>query len=85
MNTLLEPGDRVSIRKDITDGEYYSMRSSFNEFDRIFDYVSEMKKPGEFVTIESIKDGTYRIIEDIYTYTDDMFDQELINYLDNNK
>ena len=81
MNTLLEPGDRVSIRKDIIDGEYYSMRSSFDEFD----YVSEMKKPGEFVTIESIKDGTYRVVEDIYTYTDDMFDQELIDYLDNNK
>ena len=81
MNTLLEPGDRISIRKDITDGKRYSMRSSFKEFD----YVSGMKKPGEFVTIESIKDGTYRIVEDIYTYTDDMFDQELINYLDNNK
>ena len=81
MSTLLEPGDRVSIRKDIINGEYYSMRSSFDEFD----YVSEMKQPGEFVTIESIKDGTYRIVEDIYTYTDDMFDQELINYLDNNK
>ena len=85
MNTLLEPGDRVSIRKDIINGEYYGMRSSFNEFDHVFDYVSAMKQPGEFVTIESIKDGTYRIVEDIYTYTDDMFDQELINYLDNNK
>lgn len=81
MNTLLEPGDRISIRKDIINGKRYSMRNCFKEFD----YISVMKQPGEFVTIESIKDGTYRIVEDIYTYTDDMFDQELIDYLNNNK
>ena len=76
--TLLQVGDKVRIRKDISDQNYYKMKT--------YDYSNcylegKMAKPGELVTIASINRGYRLIEEDFFTYTDEMFDTELIDYL----
>lgn len=83
--TLFNVGDTVKIRADIKD-MYYDMRINDNKMDYLSD---EMAPPNTLVTIRKIqktKEGevTGYLMEepyDFYTYTDDMFDQDTVNYL----
>lgn len=83
--TLFNVGDTVKIRADIKD-IYYDMRINDNKMDYLSD---EMAPPNTLVTIRKIqktKEGEvigYLMEEpyDFYTYTDDMFDQDTVNYL----
>ena len=77
--TLLQVGDKVHIREDISERGYYEMKTySYSNC-----YLEDkMAKPGELVTIGAIKKNGYQLIEeDFFTYTDEMFDLELINFL----
>lgn len=85
-DTLLKPGDAIRIRKDIKydSDEYYMLSGNLDAHDL---FIEDMGSPGELVVIESINNnGFYRIIDkegnpSLYTYTDSMFDTELINIL----
>lgn len=86
--TLLQVGDKVRIRKDIRESVYYEMKTYNYSNCYLYD---KMAKPGNLVTIGDIGRYGYRLIEeDFFTYTDEMFDPELIEflyeeYLENNK
>lgn len=86
--TLLQVGDKVRIREDIRENIYYGMKT-YN-YNNCYLY-GKMAKPGSFVTIKKTQETGYRLVEeDFFTYTDDMFDPELIEflyeeYLENNK
>ena len=77
--TLLQVGDKVRIREDIRENVYYKMKS--------YDYsncylLGKMANPGELVTIKYLGECGYHLIEeDFFTYTDEMFDPELIEFL----
>lgn len=76
--TLLQVGDKVRIREDIKENVYYSMKT-YN-YNNCYIY-GKMAEPGSLVTIIKSSAG-YRIEEeDFFTYTDEMFDTELIDYL----
>ena len=86
--TLLQVGDKVRIREDISEYKHYEMKTySYSNC-----YLSgKMANPGKLVTIKYIGKYGYRLVEeDFFTYTDEMFDPELIEflykeYLENNK
>ena len=79
MKTLLQVGDKVRIRKDITPNKYYKMKITNTENCYLPD---KMCDPGELVTIMDITRSGYRLVEeDFFTYTDEMFDPELIEFL----
>ena len=86
--TLLQVGDKVRIREDIRENIYYGMKT-YN-YNNCYLY-GKMAKPGSFVTIKKTQETGYRLVEeDFFTYTDEMFDPELIEflyeeYLENNK
>ena len=85
--TLLQVGDKVRIREDIKDGEYYEMKTY--TYNNCYLY-GKMAKPGKLVTIKQNNAGYRLVEEDFFTYTDEMFDPELIEflyeeYLENNK
>ena len=86
--TLLQVGDKVRIREDIRESVYYEMKTYNYSNCYLYD---KMAKPGNLVTIGDIGRYGYRLIEeDFFTYTDEMFDPELIEflyeeYLENNK
>ena len=86
--TLLQVGDKIRIREDIRESIYYGMKT-YN-YSNCYLY-GKMAKPGSLVTIRDIGKYGYRLIEeDFFTYTDEMFDPELIEflyeeYLENNK
>ena len=85
--TLLQVGDKVRIREDIRESVYYEMKT--------YNYSNcylhgKMAKPGSLVTIKQNNAGYRLVEEDFFTYTDEMFDLELIEflyeeYLENNK
>ncbi len=76
--TLLQVGDKVRIREDIRENVYYSMKT-YN-YNNCYIY-GKMAEPGSLVTIIKSSAG-YRIKEEgFFTYTDEMFDTELIDYL----
>ena len=76
--TLLQVGDKVRIREDIKENVYYSMKT-YN-YNNCYIY-GKMAEPGSLVTIIKSSAG-YRIEEEgFFTYTDEMFDTELIDYL----
>ncbi len=79
MKALLEVGDRVRIRQDISPNIQYKMKITNVENC----YLPEkMCDPGELVTIMKVTNYGYKLIEeDFYTYTDEMFDQDIIEYL----
>jgi hypothetical protein len=89
MKTLLQIGDVVKIREDIQPGVQYKMRLGGHTNS----WVGEMAKPGSYVTIVGFKHGQYvinsenienfsnKICEEFWNYTDDMFDQDIIDYL----
>lgn len=78
--TILKPGDKIKIREDINDVEFYCMAD--NEKRERWLGVEKMAKPGQLVTIKDIINGTYRINEEpVFNYTDDMFDPGVINLL----
>ena len=86
--TLLQVGDKVRIREDINDYKHYGMKT----YNYSNCYLSgKMINPGKLVTIKEIGKYGYRLIEeDFFTYTDEMFEPELIEflyeeYLENNK
>lgn len=62
-------GDKVRVRKDLINGCYYGN----------YRFVHSMKNHcGEIVTIESVeRDGSYRILEDVYNWTDEMFEEKV--------
>ena len=86
--TLLQVGDKVRIREDIKDGAYYKMKT-YN-YNNCYIY-GKMVNPGELVTVKYTGEYGYHLVEeDFFTYTDEMFDSELIEflyeeYLENNK
>ena len=62
-------GDKVRVRKDLINSCYYGN----------YRFVPSMKnRCGEIVTIESVeRDGSYRILEDVYNWTDEMFEEKV--------
>ena len=85
--TLLQVGDKVRIREDIRESVYYEMKT-YN-YSNCYLY-GKMAKPGSLVTIKQNNAGYRLVEEDFFTYTDEMFDLELIEllyeeYLENNK
>ena len=85
--TLLQVGDKIRIREDIREGIHYEMKT-YN-YSNCYLY-GKMAKPGSLVTIKQNNAGYRLVEEDFFTYTDDMFDPELIEflyeeYLENNK
>ena len=86
--TLLQVGDKVRIREDIRENVHYEMKT-YN-YSNCYLY-GKMINPGKLVTIKDIGRYGYRLVEeDFFTYTDEMFDPELIEflyeeYLENNK
>ena len=85
--TLLQVGDKVRIREDIRENVYYEMKT-YN-YSNCYLY-GKMAKPGSLVTIKQNNAGYRLVEEDFFTYTDEMFDLELIEflyeeYLENNK
>ena len=79
MKTLLQPGDKVRIREDIKHQHKYKMKTN-NREDM---YISNsMIDPGTIVTIKKIVHDTYRLEEEsLCNYTDEMFEQDLIEFL----
>lgn len=79
MKTLLQPGDKVKIRKDIKHNHKYKMKTN-NREDM---YISNsMVDPGTIVTIKNIVHDTYRLEEEsLCNYTDEMFELDLIEFL----
>lgn len=83
MKTLLNIGDSVKIRDDIERSKNYYMKLSGN-YDS---YTAGMIKSGNFVTIKEIiqKENNkyyYKLKEDcLFSYTDEMFDPALIDFL----
>lgn len=86
--TLLQVGDKVRIREDIRESAYYGMKT-YN-YNNCYLY-GKMAEPGKLVTIKKTQETGYRLVEeDFFTYTDEMFEPELIEflyeeYLENNK
>lgn len=90
METLLQIGDTVKIRDDIKTCTDYKMRLSGGTNSWLEDH---MIQPGKFVTVVGIQHGQYlvnsedaktkadREKEEFWSYTDNMFDQELIDFL----
>ena len=76
--TLLQVGDKVRIREDIRENVYYKMKTC--DYSNCY-ICGKMAEPGSLVTIQ-INNTGYRLVEeDFFTYTDEMFDTELIDYL----
>lgn len=90
MKTILNIGDTIQIRSDIREGRKYKMRTSGISNTYLRD---EMAPPNTLITIKKIEinknqEAIGYIAEDPYgffTYTDDMFDQDTIDYLYNIK
>ena len=79
MKALLQVGDKVRIRKDIESRSGYKMKTMNVENCYI---PKKMCNPGELVTIAKVSKYGYKLVEeDFYTYTDEMFDPEIINFL----
>ena len=79
LKTLLQVGDKIRIRKDINGKTRYNMKT-FNHSN--FYVENRMATPGRLVTIESVTEYGYHIIEeDFFTYTDEMFELDIIDYL----
>ena len=76
--TLLQVGDKVRIREDIRESIYYEMKT-YN-YSNCYLY-GKMAKPGSLVTIKQNTAGYRLVEEDFFTYTDEMFDSELIEFL----
>ena len=76
--TLLQVGDKVRIREDIKENVYYKMKT-YN-YNNCYIY-GKMAEPGSLVTIQLCNTGYRLVEEDFFTYTDEMFDTELIDYL----
>lgn len=93
MGTLLNVGDIIRIREDIKEDEVYNMVLNTNEANN---WVDEMLPAGTLVEITKVLHGQYRVREiiendnkktdsslpeDFWTYTDTMFDPELLTIL----
>ena len=87
MGTLLKPGDMIRIRYDIRENnDYYMIINSAVKNSWL---KEEMAPAGELVTISDVKDGQYTIkyygqdedFSDFWYYTDEMFDPEMILFL----
>jgi hypothetical protein len=79
MKTLLKPGDVLKIRNDIQENVTYHMKLSEDIADN---WIGKyMAKPGEDFVIDTILHGKYMRKDDMYGYTDEMFDPDLIDYL----
>ena len=76
--TLLQVGDKVRIREDIRENVYYGMKTY--DYNNCYLY-GKMAEPGSLVTIKLSNTGYRLVEEDFFTYTDEMFDTELIDYL----
>ena len=62
-------GDKVRVRKGLINGCYYGN----------YRFVSGMENHrGKIVTIKSVEsDGLYQILEDVYYWTDEMFEEKV--------
>ena len=93
MATLLKPGDMIRIRNDIEEGICYKM---YNDASIGNSWIKEdMISPGTLVEIKEVSNGQYivqsiqpkaqssRLLEseDFWSYTDGMFDPDLLNIL----
>jgi hypothetical protein len=79
MKTLLQPGDKIHIRSDIKQAQWYSMKTTEVRDSWI---RANMAKPGQLVTIRRVLHGRYQIEEDrLCSYTDEMFEPDLIEFL----
>lgn len=66
-------GDRVTVRGDICKGRYYMENgSSWDGTTR-----EMVKRAGKIVTIVAADDNGYRINEDMWHWTDEMFEEYL--------
>lgn len=86
MKALFTKGDVVNIRLDIKDDNDYKMRSGVHPG---YDYLmDEMAPPGAEVKIRSYVESNGNVIGylleepySVFTYTDDMFNQDAVEYL----
>ena len=86
MKALFTKGDVVNIRLDIKDDNDYKMRSEVHPG---YDYLmDEMAPPGAEVKIRSYVESHGNVIGylleepySVFTYTDDMFNQDAVEYL----
>lgn len=71
--TKYKIGDRVKVRKDLSEDKCYSMEHDKDIRDVVVDMMT--KYAGKYVTIDSITHwGKYRIKEDGFNWTDEMFE-----------
>ncbi len=79
---LLKLGDQIRIRNDINYVQYYK-NITMNGKNKWVESMNKNTPPGTLVTIKSYSPEGYRIYEDngFYTYTEEMFDADLIEFL----
>ena len=72
-------GDKVRVRSDLEVGKQYG---NDNDSDKVY-FVSGMKcHKGKIVTIQEIAYSAYRIKEDKWFWTDDMFEGKVVEDMD---
>lgn len=83
IKTKYQPGDNVRVRADLKENQSYSMLSGGSQI-----VVTPMTAfAGKTVTIVGVSKNGYTIKEDIFTWTDKMFEptQPIVIYHKNNK
>jgi hypothetical protein len=82
METLLKPGDKITIREDIKEAYLYKMFIDDGNETKHNVWIPDMAKSNEQVTIKGMQHGQYLIEEDnFFSYTDEMFDPDLMQFL----
>ena len=79
MDYKFKPGDKVTVRNDLSDRELYKMLSGETPYDSIITTPSMKKLRGKQVTIESYElcgsAACYRVKENSRYWTDEMFEE----------
>lgn len=79
MNYKFKPGDKVTVRKDLSDRKIYKMLSGETPYDDIIAIHSMENLRGKQVTIESYdccgNVMCYRVKESSRYWTDEMFEE----------
>lgn len=79
LNYKFKPGDKVTVRKDLSDREEYKMLSGETPYDSVIATPSMKELRGKQITIKSYdccaSTMCYRVKENSRYWTDEMFDE----------
>ena len=79
MDYKFKPGDKVTVRKDLSNHKYYKMLSGETPYDSIIVTPSMENLRGKQITIESFDHcgaiWCYRVKENYRYWTDEMFEE----------